>query len=402
MPRSKSIRIITVVFVITIMIGCGGYAGHQSKGSIVTYDNECKPIPFSPVTHKDRFYVPAPIPLKEGMVTHSKDLVEQAALINIQKHLKLFIGDYTHEWWADLWMWTDAARRLFQLELEKRDVEITDAATKRLNIRVTCARVIWQFHLIRCIMHIEVETGDGNIVDFTVNYATTTLYDACNGAVTCAIADILNNPIIITYLSAGDSDFVGVDDKKDKHLDTPQSASADMDRGPSDSDGDGIADDKDRCPDTPRGVEVDVTGCPPDDDKDRVPNYLDKCPGTPQGARVDKVGCWSLQSVLFDFNKSHARPDYYYIFDEVVAVLKNNPNLKIEVQGHTDNIGSERFNLNLSKNRALWVKQYLIKKGIHNNRIHIQGYGFSVPRDSNDTDEGRARNRRTEIKPIYK
>ena len=80
--------------------------------------------------------------------------------------------------------------------------------------------------------------------------------------------------------------------------------------------------------------------------------------------------------------------------------MKNTTDLKIRVEGHTDNIGSEKYNLNLSKKRAESIKAYLVGKGIDESRITSIGYGFSKPRAGNDTKEGRALNRRAELIPV--
>jgi OOP family OmpA-OmpF porin len=86
--------------------------------------------------------------------------------------------------------------------------------------------------------------------------------------------------------------------------------------------------------------------------------------------------------------------------DGVVAVLKRNPTLRVEIQGHTDNIGSEASNRKLSENRARAVMEYLVKKGVEAERLSAAGYGSSRPIASNDTLEGRARNRRVELTPV--
>jgi OOP family OmpA-OmpF porin len=170
---------------------------------------------------------------------------------------------------------------------------------------------------------------------------------------------------------------------------------------PLDSDGDGVTDDRDQCPDTPDGVQVDALGCPLDTDGDGVYDYLDKCPGTPLGAKVDARGCWVLKGVMFDTAKSDIKPISFPILDEVVAIMKKNPGLKVEVQGHTDNQGAEQYNLKLSESRARSVMEYLVKEGVEQHRLSFVGYGFSKPAASNATAEGRAQNRRVQLKPIF-
>ncbi|MBI4774102.1 MAG: OmpA family protein [Deltaproteobacteria bacterium] len=198
-----------------------------------------------------------------------------------------------------------------------------------------------------------------------------------------------------------DSDADGVYDYLDQCPDTPMGVTVDEKGCPLDSDKDGVYDYLDQCPDTPMGVTVDKVGCPLDSDEDGVKDYLDQCPGTPKDARVDERGCWSVGNVLFDFGKTDIKPDSYGYLDEVAEILEKNPSLKVEVQGHTDNVGSEDYNERLSILRAKAVMDYLKGKGIGVDQIPATGYGFSRPVASNDTDEGRAKNRRTEFHPIY-
>ena len=169
-----------------------------------------------------------------------------------------------------------------------------------------------------------------------------------------------------------------------------------------DSDGDGVVDDTDKCPNTPRGVEVDAQGCPLDSDADRVPDYLDKCPNTPKGATVNEVGCWTLQAVmLFDTNSYYMRDEASPLLDEVIAILKKNPEMEVEIQGHTDNTGSAEYNQWLSERRAKRVMEYLVQNGIDSERLEAKGYGLAQPVASNATEEGRAQNRRVELKRTH-
>lgn len=104
-----------------------------------------------------------------------------------------------------------------------------------------------------------------------------------------------------------------------------------------------------------------------------------------------------LKNILFDFGKSNLKPSSYTELDKVVKAMKDNASLKAKISGHTDNIGNKSSNITLSQNRAKAVADYLISKGIENNRINTTGYGSSVPVAGNDTDAGRALNRRVEI-----
>ena len=183
-----------------------------------------------------------------------------------------------------------------------------------------------------------------------------------------------------------------------------------------DSDHDGVADDLDRCPNTPRGVKVDRSGCPLDSDHDGVRDDLDQCPGTPVGTKVDDKGCpvpmatksaevtaagtWIYKDIQFETNRSDLKESSYPILNEIVAALKAQPNLKIEIQGHTDNTGAHAYNVRLSQKRAESVQAYLESKGIDSARMTSKGFGPDRPIDTNNTKQGRARNRRVELKPI--
>lgn len=196
-----------------------------------------------------------------------------------------------------------------------------------------------------------------------------------------------------------DSDGDGVVDEADKCPNTPRGITVDARGCPPDSDGDGVPDYLDRCPSTPPGVAVDNSGCPFDSDGDGVADHLDKCPNTPKGATVNEAGCWSLQATtLYDSNSSYIRAAAYPLLDEVTSILMKNPAMEVEVQGHTDNTGSAEYNQWLSEKRAQRVKDYLVSKGIDPSRLEAKGYGLTQPVASNATEEGRAQNRRVELK----
>jgi OOP family OmpA-OmpF porin len=213
-----------------------------------------------------------------------------------------------------------------------------------------------------------------------------------------------------------DSDGDGVPDVKDRCPNTPRGVKVDASGCPLDSDGDGVPDVKDRCPNTPRGVKVDASGCPLDSDGDGVYDYLDKCPGTPPGTKVDTQGCpfptatksaeltaagtWLYKGVQFETNSAELKTSSYPVLDEIAAGLKAQPGLRVEVQGHTDNTGKADYNLALSQRRAQSACQYLIDKGVASERLIPKGYGINRPIDTNNTKEGRARNRRVELKPL--
>jgi OOP family OmpA-OmpF porin len=135
-----------------------------------------------------------------------------------------------------------------------------------------------------------------------------------------------------------------------------------------------------------------------DDDKDGINNCNDKCADTPKGAIVDKDGCWAFHGVLFDFDSDKVKSTYHPLIQNAVEVMKLNPGLTVEIQGHTDSYGTDAYNQNLSDRRAKSVKNELVKLGVDGKRLTTIGYGESKPVDSNETDEGRAYNRRVAYK----
>ncbi len=136
-----------------------------------------------------------------------------------------------------------------------------------------------------------------------------------------------------------------------------------------------------------------------DSDGDGVYDDEDQCPGTPVGAKVNAVGCWTLDSVLFDFNKAEIKPQGYPLLDAIVVIMEKNPAMSVELQGHTDNIGSEAYNMDLSMRRSNAVANYLVDKGILRNRMATTGFGFKSPVALNGTNFGRSLNRRVELRP---
>jgi OOP family OmpA-OmpF porin len=132
-----------------------------------------------------------------------------------------------------------------------------------------------------------------------------------------------------------------------------------------------------------------------DDDKDGVNNCLDKCPTTLPGVEVSIYGCW-IVDVKFDNDKDIIKPQYFPKLDKVVDRIKQYPDMAFEVQGHTSNTGSYKHNMDLSERRALAVKKYLTK-GTHNPNISSHGYSWDKPVDTNETEEGRANNRRVQL-----
>lgn len=144
---------------------------------------------------------------------------------------------------------------------------------------------------------------------------------------------------------------------------------------------------------------------PADSDGDGVPDFRDKCPDTPEGALVDSDGCPKKLTkdihktlyVEFEFDKTEVRREFYPAIGELATLLKQYPDSFILLEGHTDSIGPSSYNQTLSKSRADAVMKVLVNEfGIDADRITTSGMGESQPIASNDTAEGRARNRRVE------
>lgn len=104
-----------------------------------------------------------------------------------------------------------------------------------------------------------------------------------------------------------------------------------------------------------------------------------------------------LKNIFFETDKYELKPESLIELDKLTGLLQKNPGMKIEIGGHTDNVGTKEYNLELSLQRSMTVYDYLISKGIGKERLTYKGYGFDQPIDSNDTAEGRANNRRTEF-----
>jgi len=107
-----------------------------------------------------------------------------------------------------------------------------------------------------------------------------------------------------------------------------------------------------------------------------------------------------LNNIFFDFAKAILRPESKAELNRLTSLLNEYSLLKIEISGHTDNIGSAQYNQKLSEDRAKSVVDYLIENGIRTDRLKYKGYGFDKPISSNDTEEGRQQNRRTEFKVL--
>jgi OmpA-OmpF porin, OOP family len=194
-----------------------------------------------------------------------------------------------------------------------------------------------------------------------------------------------------------DRDGDGVADKDDDCPDTPGLKAL---NGCPDSDGDGVADKDDECPDTPNGYKVDSKGCPIDTDGDGLVDEEDDCPT--QAGPVENNGCpiarVEFDNLQFDFDKSTLKPAATEELNRLIEAMNENPELKVSLYGHADEIGTAAYNMNLSERRAKAARQYLIDKGIAPERIAtVQWFGQSKPVAPNDTKAGRAKNRRVEI-----
>ncbi len=107
-----------------------------------------------------------------------------------------------------------------------------------------------------------------------------------------------------------------------------------------------------------------------------------------------------LRNIFFDTKKYELKPESQVELDNVVKLMKDNPTLKIQINGHTDNVGKPADNMTLSDNRAKAVVEYITTKGVDPKRLSYQGFGATQPIADNNTEEGRAQNRRTELKVI--
>jgi OOP family OmpA-OmpF porin len=183
----------------------------------------------------------------------------------------------------------------------------------------------------------------------------------------------------------------------------------------SDRDGDGIPDQYDKCPDVPEdkdGID-DLDGCPEDDaDNDGIPDTQDACPKEPGQPDPDpkRNGCPRfihleggmvrvMQQVHFATGSATILADSFPMLMEIAQLLKANPTIKrMRVEGHTDSHGGADYNLDLSKRRAASVRTWLVEHGIESGRLESEGYGLTRPIQTNDTDEGRAANRRVEFR----
>lgn len=149
--------------------------------------------------------------------------------------------------------------------------------------------------------------------------------------------------------------------------------------------------------DKPRGCVIGG-----DNDQDGVKDAFDKCPNTPRGMVVDENGCEKKvdlsRAILFDTASAKIKSVDEKILSNLVAQLKNQPEVSIIIDGHTDSVGSDAMNMALSQKRADATANELIKRGVSVDRISTRAFGESAPVASNDSADGRAKNRRVEVK----
>lgn len=206
-----------------------------------------------------------------------------------------------------------------------------------------------------------------------------------------------------------DTDGDGIRDAIDQ---CPQVAGLDSLQGCPyiDTDKDGLQDKYDRCPQMAGPIEN--LGCPfIDTDKDSVLDKDDLCPMTP--GPVSNNGCPEIavaeQEVLntafnnleFETGKSIIKSSSFTSLDELAKLLAKKPDFKLLIEGHTDNVGNDNSNMSLSQNRALAVQKFLVDKGISTSRITSKWYGETKPIAPNDTELGRQKNRRVEMKVVF-
>jgi OOP family OmpA-OmpF porin len=166
-----------------------------------------------------------------------------------------------------------------------------------------------------------------------------------------------------------------------------------------DNDGDGIPDYADICMYTPPGVRVGQDGCAESSTIAAGTNNHHKITGHTQINRTEtqKTRPGEIKNILFDFDRFEIKPQFHSALDDVAVVLSRNPKARVEIQGHTDNIGSAEYNRILSEKRARTVKNYFVRKGVEKERLLPVGYGFTVNKASNQDESGRAQNRRVEF-----
>jgi len=219
--------------------------------------------------------------------------------------------------------------------------------------------------------------------------------------------------------SGKDFDKDGIDDSIDKCPTLPEDKDGfeDEDGCPDpDNDKDGISDENDRCPNDPEDIDgfEDNDGCPdPDNDKDGILDVADACPNEPETINnfKDEDGCPDditaiakgeavKLEVYFDTNQSKIKAQYAKTLKDAAVYLKKDTQARYRISGHTDNVGAAKKNIKLSQNRANAIKAFLVKAGVKSVQLEAVGRGPNEPIAPNDTEDGKAKNRRVEIQKI--
>jgi OOP family OmpA-OmpF porin len=232
-----------------------------------------------------------------------------------------------------------------------------------------------------------------------------------------------------------DKDDDGIADKNDR---CPDVKGPEQLRGCPDTDNDGVADIDDKCPGTSANYKTDSTGCPMDNDKDGIVNEEDSCPdqagivslqgcadtdadgvadnkdrcpnekgtiansGCPEMAKADSIRITQIASkIFFETNSDKIKNTSQVQLDDLVDILNKYPAAKLSIEGHTDDVGADEYNQDLSQRRTESVKKYLVSKGVSENRLTATGYGETKPIADNKTSQGRAKNRRVELNTSY-
>ena len=149
--------------------------------------------------------------------------------------------------------------------------------------------------------------------------------------------------------------------------------------------------------DTPGGVAVNHDGCASKSMLAGVGVKKETRLASARNVQHQTETIGEFQKLLFDFDQYELKPQYYSALDEVAARLSQNPATRIEIQGHTDNIGAANYNQALSEKRARAVKNYFVRKGVEEDRLFPEGFGFTMSAASNENEAGRALNRRVEL-----
>lgn len=201
-----------------------------------------------------------------------------------------------------------------------------------------------------------------------------------------------------------DSDDDGLKDSDDS---CPQESGPVALGGCPDSDFDGVADKNDDCPNE-KGSKA-LKGCP-DTDKDGIIDKLDLCPkvkgtkknkGCPEEkkevVKTDKTPKVSLYTVYFESADADITSASKMVLNTIVKMFKKESKYRLNIEGHTDSEGDDKLNNVLSKKRASIVKDYLVKNGISKDRLVTSGFGEQKPIADNNTEQGKAKNRRVEL-----